>query len=132
MKKIAIHQPNFIPWCGYFYKMISSDLFILFDDVKYSKNNIINRNKLKSETGEFWITIPVKKMSNQLINEVEIRNNNWENKLIKTIKNRYSSTSYFSKYNERIFSLLSENNKLLITLNIYVSVTVCVVETKIL
>jgi hypothetical protein len=69
---VGIHQPNFIPWLGYFYKILKSDIFIILDDVQYTKNSFINRNKIKTPNNSQWLTLPVKKQFGQLINEVEI------------------------------------------------------------
>lgn len=71
---IAIHQPNFIPWIGFFYKISHCDQFVLLDDVQYTKNSLINRNKIKSKTGEQWITMPVLHSGNfgQRINETHL------------------------------------------------------------
>ena len=42
---IAIHQPNFLPWCGYFYKMAKADLFVVYDDAQFTRGSYINRCK---------------------------------------------------------------------------------------
>jgi hypothetical protein len=57
--KVAIHQPNFLPWLGFFYKIMSADVFVLLDTVQFSKNSFINRNKIKTPEGSQWITVPV-------------------------------------------------------------------------
>ena len=68
---IAIHQPNYIPWIGYFSKIKSSDHFVFLDDAQYSKNNYINRVKVLSPSGfGKWITIPVSYQYTDLIREV--------------------------------------------------------------
>jgi len=56
---VAIHQPNYLPWIGYFHKIATSDHFVLLDDVQYTKNSFINRNRIKSPSGPAWLTIPV-------------------------------------------------------------------------
>jgi len=57
--KIAIHQPNFIPWLGYFFKIAKCDYFVFLDDVQYTKNSFINRNKIRAGNEEKWLTCPV-------------------------------------------------------------------------
>ena len=73
---VAIHQPNYLPWLGYFYKIAKCDMFVLLDNVQYAKNSFINRNKIKTPQGELWLTVPVKSKGRfgQLIKEVEIDN----------------------------------------------------------
>jgi hypothetical protein len=56
---IAIHQPNFLPWLGYFFKIAKSDYFVFLDDVQYSKNSFINRNRIRTSNEEKWLTCPV-------------------------------------------------------------------------
>ena len=41
---VGIHQPNFIPWIGYFYKIYRSDIFVLLNDVQFVKNSYADRN----------------------------------------------------------------------------------------
>lgn len=64
--KIGIHQPNFMPWAGYFKKIKKSDIFVFLDDVECSKNSFFNRNKFsrtKKLEDTFWLTCPLKKDS---------------------------------------------------------------------
>ena len=68
---VAIHQPNYIPWLGFFHKMNSSDIFILLDNVKHSKSSYTHRNSIKSNDKELLISIPLKNKES-LINELII------------------------------------------------------------
>lgn len=58
--RVGIIQPNFIPWRGYFDFIRSVDLFVLLDDVQYTKNGWRARNKIKSPAGTQWLTVPVR------------------------------------------------------------------------
>ena len=70
----AIHQANYLPYPGFFQKLITSDIFIVQDDVQFDER-FTNRNKIISSTGWTWITIPVKKHHKTLpIIQVEINN----------------------------------------------------------
>src|SRR4030042_1735816 len=68
---VAIHQPNYLPWIGYFYKMMIADCFVLFDNAQFSKGSVINRNKIKGPAGAQYITVPVRTYQGHLrkINE---------------------------------------------------------------
>jgi hypothetical protein len=71
--KIAIHQPNFLAWGGYFEKMREADFFVILDDVQYSSGGYTNRVMFGNDKVDpFWFTIPVKKKFGQLICDVEI------------------------------------------------------------
>lgn len=73
--KVAIHQPNFLPWIGYFYKMFLSDAFVILDDVPFSKSGYTKRVKILKDRHDdelIWLTVPVKKYhQHTLINELE-------------------------------------------------------------
>lgn len=98
---VGIHQPNYLPWLGYFYKIAKSDVFVFLDNVPYTKNSIINRNKIKTQHGAMWLTVSVltKGRYGQLINEVEINNNiHWSKTHWKTICTNYVKAPYFQEY----------------------------------
>ncbi|MDH5414101.1 MAG: WbqC family protein, partial [Flavobacteriaceae bacterium] len=63
-KVFSCHQPNFLPWVGYFHKIYNSDIFVLLDEVQYPKNSVANRNKIKSAQGDQFITVPITKKIN--------------------------------------------------------------------
>lgn len=120
-KIVAIHQPNYLPWIGYFYKMFHSDIFVLFDSTQYSKKSWINRNRIKTPAGAGWLTIPVmiSKGHNQRICEIEVCNQfNWRNKHLKTIQNFYNSAPFFKYYKDEIEDIYSQSYDKLLTLNL--------------
>ena len=57
--KLAIHQPHYLPWLGYFAKWAAADLFVFLDTVQYEKNGWQNRNRIKTAAGARWLTVPV-------------------------------------------------------------------------
>lgn len=60
-RRVAILQSCYIPWKGYFDIIGSVDVFVIYDDVQYSKNHWHNRNLIKTQNGPKWLTIPVSK-----------------------------------------------------------------------
>lgn len=113
-KIFSCHQPNFLPWIGYFHKILNSDTFILLDEVQYTKNSIANRNKIKSISGEQFITIPVSKKVNGSsffsYLETEIAQENWHIKVTKTIEQNYKKSPFYNEYKEVIFEILKKSN----------------------
>jgi hypothetical protein len=104
-KIIAIHQPNFLPWIGFFYKMLKSDVFVFLDNVQFSKNSYQNRVKIKSSQGAMWLTVPVLHKFGQLTKEVKINNREqWREKHLKTLELNYKKASFFKP----VFELLRE------------------------
>lgn len=117
---VAIHQPNFIPWIGYFYKIAKSDAFVFLDDVQYSKNSFINRNKIKTPQGVNWLTIPVKQAGRfgQTIMETTIVNPQKAlNKVVKTIEQNYKKAAFFNDYFDEFAQILNSNPEKLAKLN---------------
>jgi hypothetical protein len=97
---VTIHQPNFAPWLGFFSKMASADVFILLDNVPFSKNSFQNRVTIKSAQGEQWLTVPVltKGRSGQLTSEVPIStNSHWQRKHLATLRTNYQPAPYYEQ-----------------------------------
>ena len=74
MEKITIHQPDHLPYPGFFSKVLSSDAYIILDHVQYKKGNYQNRNKISDIQGkEKWLTLPIQKMPvDTPINKIKI------------------------------------------------------------
>jgi len=97
MKRVAILQSSYVPWKGYFDIIGSVDEFILYDDVQYSKNDWRNRNRIKTQAGTVWMTIPVRQTGRfgQPIREVEIGDPRWAAKHWKSIQTHYARAPSF-------------------------------------
>ena len=78
-KTLVITQSNYIPWKGYFDLLKSSDVFVVLDEVQYTKRDWRNRNKLICSNGPKWLSIPVKTKNNfsQKISKTEVLNDHW-------------------------------------------------------
>jgi len=116
--KVAIHQPNFCPYPGFFHKMMSSDIFVLMDDVQL-EFDITNRNKIITKDGDWTrITIPIKKNQKFLpIMNVEIDNEkNWKELFCSKLL-VYKETKNFDYYNEFFDEILKKEWKFLFDLN---------------
>ena len=87
MKVISIHQPAYLPWLGYFHKILLSDVFVYLDTVQFEKNSFINRNKILGASGSFWLTVPVKTKghTDKTLMDLEINGDHWKIKHIKSI-----------------------------------------------
>jgi hypothetical protein len=117
--KIAIHQPQYLPWSGYFNKILQSDIFVFLDDVQYKKNEWQNRNRIKSPNGEVWLTVPVHYNFGQKINEIEIDNKFlWRKDHLKTMRFNYQKAKNFSDFYPYIENLLNKEYKMLVDVNI--------------
>jgi hypothetical protein len=108
---ISINQPAYIPWLGYFHRIAQSELHIVLDHVQFEKNSFTNRNKVRTNSGWCWITVPVhtkNKFGELPINDVKINNStNWKKKHFQTILQNYNQSPYFNLYREEIESLFT-------------------------
>ncbi len=97
-KKVAVIQSNYIPWKGYFDIINSSDLFIFYDDVQFTKNDWRNRNKLKTQKGVDWISVPCGGTIHRLICEVALEDPSWQKSHWDKIKQAYAKAQFFKYY----------------------------------
>ena len=126
MTTVAIHQPNYVPWLGYFYKIANTDIFIFLNDAEFSKNSFINRNRIKTQMGAHWLTVPVNAYSTSSINEVKIANKIWCKKHAKTLKSAYGKAPFFKTVFPWFENLLSTVQfDLLSDLNIHIIKEIC-------
>lgn len=118
---VSIHQPNFLPWLGYFHKISESDVHVILDNVQFEKNSFINRNRIKISSGWMWLTVPVftKGRFGETIDNILIDSRNrWREKMWKSIWLNYSRTPFFKDYFDPIGDILKRPWNKLIDLNI--------------
>ncbi len=103
--KIAVMQPYFFPYIGYFQLIQAVDEFVFFDDVNFIKKGWIHRNNILVNNIAHRFTIPLKKASqNKLIHQVYVsEDHEWKEKLKKTLYHAYKDAPYFNQ----IFHLFS-------------------------
>tara|TARA_B110000977_G_C11052215_1_gene482739 strand:+ start:626 stop:1336 length:711 start_codon:yes stop_codon:yes gene_type:complete len=106
-KKVAIMQPYFFPYIGYFHLIKSVDEFVIYDNIQYTKKGWINRNRILSNGEDKILTIPIKKDSDYLNIQDRIIADSWskdKNKLLNTINNSYKKSPQFNN----IFPIVHE------------------------
>jgi hypothetical protein len=96
---ITIHQPQYLPWLGYFDKVQKADVFILLDNVQFKKNEWQNRNRIRTPQGWQWLTVPVLHDFGTKINEIKIDNKKpWREHHLKALELNYCKAHYFEQY----------------------------------
>lgn len=105
--KVLITQSNYIPWKGYFDAINQADLFVLYDDMQYTKRDWRNRNRIKTPNGTQWLSIPVQVKGRffQKINETEIADPDWPQRHWQSIAHHYRKAPYFREYGPLIEDL---------------------------
>lgn len=120
---VAGHQPNYLPWLGFFDKMRRSDVFIIEDNVQLERQGFISRNKIMTLDGVRWLSVPIEHANKpQLINQVHIANKgepNWGRRHWLTLKHSYCKAPFWSKYSDFFEDTYEREWTLLIDLNMH-------------
>lgn len=121
---ISMHQPDYLPWLGYFNKIARSDNFIFFDTAGFSKGGFHERNKVKTATGWAYLTIPISHKScfGPLKNVELTENIIWAKKHWCTFKTCYERSPYWENYSPFFENMYANINlfKTLADLNIHI------------
>jgi hypothetical protein len=118
---ITIHQPDFIPYLGFFNKARLCDVLVIGDHVQYSDKGYTNRVKIKSSNGANWLTVSNTHRFGQSINEIKIskeRDEFWYEKHLKTLQFCYGKTKFFDDYIGKFESVYKKKYELLADLNL--------------
>lgn len=122
----SIHQPQFIPWLGYFHKIAAADVFVLLDNVQFKKNEFQNRNRIRTCNGWDWCTAPVQFHFGDLISETLVQPNGpWRKKMMSSLRTNYGKGPFFKSHIDEFESILQAEHPTLATLNIAVVQWLC-------
>jgi hypothetical protein len=118
-KKIAIMQPYFFPYIGYFQLIAAVDKFIIYDDVNFINRGWINRNNILINGKSGFINAPLNAASqNKLINEIDlVSEQKWRNTLLKTIEHSYKKAPQFDLVFPLIHQLINIDSVTISELN---------------
>jgi len=114
--RIAVMQPTYLPWMGYFALIQQVDAFVFLDNVEFSRQSWQQRNRIKAPSGPMWLTVPVnrKTKENLLINQIVISDDSaWRRKHYQSILHSYSRSGYLDKYGPVLESFYSQEWRLL-------------------
>ena len=95
---LTAHQPVYLPWLGLFHKIAISDTYVYFDNVQYLPKDWMNRNKIKTNNDEIWLTVPVLRKTEFTL-QIKINNSvDWQKKHLRSISINYKKTEFFNEY----------------------------------
>lgn len=118
VRTLVILQPLFLPWGGMFNMMYQCDLFVILDNVQFSRQSWQQRNRIKTQAGVRWLTVPVKHNFGEKIMEVEIDySTNWREKHLGLIYQNYKTAPFFSEVYELLQKAYAKKPILLTHLN---------------
>ena len=101
---VAIHQPNFAPWCGFFAKVANCDVFVLLDDVQMPRGRSwVHRSQIQIRGEPHWLSVPCVRSSDTLINQVRFADEPWPSKHLKTLEATYGR----APSSDEVMSLIS-------------------------
>lgn len=136
--KVMITQSNYIPWKGFFDSIAAVDCYVVFDEMQYTKRDWRNRNKIKTDQGLKWMTVPVEVKGKfyQKINETKLANQDWQKSHLGQLKHHYKNSKCFNEifpWIEELF--LNCHYNTISEVNLYFIQAICRflnIETKIL
>jgi hypothetical protein len=105
---MAMHQPNYLPWLGYFCKMMSADIFVYLDVVQYPRGkSFAARNQIKTPNGAAYLSVPVSVPpgfeGRVTYQQIQFAGEKWKGKHLRTIELNYKKAPYF----EEVFDFLN-------------------------
>ena len=139
MKKIAIMQPYFFPYIGYWQLINAVDTFVLYDDVNFIKGGWINRNKILVNSAGYMLTLPlINSSSFSLIKDIKVTSNiKIKEKLLKTIEYNYNKAKYYNDVIEKIKEIILSNGSIvdvilesILWLKEYLNIETCILKSS--
>jgi hypothetical protein len=120
---VSIHQPNYLPWLGFFDKIIQSDVFVVFDNVQFprGKSHFGHRNLIKTGSGDGkkYLTVPlIGKSQMKNFNEIEINHNGWEDTHLNLLSENYRKAAYYDVYFDQVADILHTSHTTLSDLSV--------------
>jgi hypothetical protein len=105
MTTVAIMQPTYLPWCGYFDLLDQADVFVLLDTVAVSKQSWQTRNRIRARDGNVvWLSVPINASQGALIKDVVIANKQWAGKQRRTIESAYGHAPWWGHISELLMA----------------------------
>lgn len=124
--KVGIHQPNYVPWCGYFAKINSCDIFIFLDNAEISPGqSYVYRSQFRDSQRTFWLSQPSHRHQEQIIADVEFSDPGWGKSHLARLTQVYRKAPFFNEIMDLITPLYENPGLLLAPSNIIMIKTVC-------
>ncbi|MBP2291288.1 WbqC family protein [Azospirillum rugosum] len=116
--RVAIHQPNYLPWLGYFTKIANADVFVFLDDAQLPQGrSFVHRTRIHSAAGGDWLSAPVRRAERQLIRDVRFADDDWRRRHRATLLHTYRRTPHFEPVMALVDRILEADTDLLAAFN---------------
>ena len=121
MRTVVVLQPGYLPWLGFFDQLRRADVFVYYDDVQYDKHGWRNRNRIKTQAGPLWLTVPVRHAGLDMprVLDVEIDSRTpWARKHLASIRQAYARAPFLGQYLPALEELLQGRWERLVDLDL--------------
>jgi len=124
--RVAIHQPQYLPWLGYVDKLDSADVFVILDTVQFKKHEWQNRNRIRTNEGWQWLTVPIIDRFPERIDLVEVNARvAWSRKHCQALRLHYGKAPFWNPLGPALLAILERPWASLRDLNIAVLELLC-------
>jgi len=136
---VAIHQPNYAPWCGYFAKMRHCHVFIFLDDAQMpGGQSYVYRTKISTQSGPRWLSVPTRSHLGDVISQVQFADDRWNSRHLATLRGAYGRSPFFSEvwsviaplYEAAAEGLSDFNQRLIVALARYLGLTCSILRSS--
>ena len=105
--RVAIHQPQYLPWLGYLDKLDLADVFVVLDTVQFKKHEWQNRNRIRTKEGWQWLTVPIIDRFPERIDHVEVNATaDWSRKHRQALRLHYGRARHWEPLGPALLALL--------------------------
>jgi len=118
---VVVLQPGYLPWLGFFDQLRRADVFVYYDDAQYDKHGWRNRNRIKTQNGPIWLTVPVRHRGEGFpkILDVEIdARTPWARKHLSSVRQAYARAPFLQRYLPALEELLAGKWERLVDLDL--------------
>lgn len=120
--RVTIHQPEFLPWLGFFDKVSRANVLVLLDDAQFRRGYFHNRNRIRTSNGWDWITVPVQRAGlSTTLREIRVageKNPRWADKVARSVRQSYSRAPHFQESFDELDRYLHADTDLLVDGNV--------------
>jgi hypothetical protein len=122
-KTVVIHQPDFIPYLGFFHRFLSADLYLVLDHVQFVNGTSrawTHRDKIKTPKGAQWLSVSVQKMPRDTpINQVALSDAvDWRSDNLRLLEANYQQTPFYEEVMPSVRRLYAEPSRMLVDFNL--------------
>jgi hypothetical protein len=118
---LAAHQPNYAPYLGFIHKAAHADVFVVQDDLKYIKNDFGNRNRVQSDDGWRWLTIPLHADNTSLFSTATAADPGWSTQHANVLRSKYLRAAHADALSPLIELIATQGTTVLSEINLAVT-----------